>query len=41
MKFREIPVQRNPKCPICGVEPTIKEVSDEWDALVKCDLEKA
>lgn len=41
MKFREIPVQKAPSCPVCGVEPTIKEVSDEWDALVKCDLEKA
>lgn len=28
MKFREIKIRRNPKCPLCGDEPTIKELID-------------
>jgi molybdopterin/thiamine biosynthesis adenylyltransferase len=39
MKFREIPLKRNPACPICGEHPTITEVKDELDALTVCDLE--
>ena len=38
MKFREIPLKRNPACPICGEHPTITEVKDELDALTVCDL---
>ncbi|HLW66113.1 MAG TPA: molybdopterin-synthase adenylyltransferase MoeB [Gemmataceae bacterium] len=28
MKFREFKVRRNPKCPICGDQPTIKQLID-------------
>lgn len=27
-KFREVKVQRNPECPVCGENPTIKELVD-------------
>lgn len=39
MRFREIPVKKNPKCPICGEHPTITELKDELDAVTVCDLE--
>jgi molybdopterin/thiamine biosynthesis adenylyltransferase len=38
MRFREIPVKKNPKCPICGENPTITELKDELDAMTVCDL---
>lgn len=38
MRFREVPVRKNPKCPICGEHPTITEVKDELDAMTVCDL---
>jgi molybdopterin/thiamine biosynthesis adenylyltransferase len=38
MRFREIPVKKNPKCPICGEHPTITELKDELDAMTVCDL---
>ncbi|MGH9905013.1 MAG: molybdopterin-synthase adenylyltransferase MoeB [Pyrinomonadaceae bacterium] len=28
MKFRELKLQKDPKCPVCGVQPTIKELID-------------
>ena len=28
MKFRELKLRRDPKCPICGDHPTIKELID-------------
>ena len=28
MKFRELKLRRNPECPICGDQPTIKELID-------------
>jgi molybdopterin-synthase adenylyltransferase len=40
MRFREVPIRKNPKCPICGEDPTITELRDELDALNVCDLEK-
>jgi molybdopterin/thiamine biosynthesis adenylyltransferase len=39
LKFREIAIQRNPKCPVCGEHPTLTELKDEPDALHTCDLE--
>jgi molybdopterin-synthase adenylyltransferase len=41
LKFREIRIQRNPKCPVCGEHPSITELKDDTDALTVCDLEKA
>lgn len=38
MKFREIPIDRNPRCPVCGGNPTITELRDEVDAMTVCDL---
>lgn len=39
MRFREVPIRKNPKCPICGENPVITELRDELDALNVCDLE--
>ncbi|ABQ28089.1 HesA/MoeB/ThiF family protein [Geotalea uraniireducens] len=39
MRFREVPVKKSAKCPICGENPTITELKDELDALTVCDLE--
>jgi molybdopterin-synthase adenylyltransferase len=33
MKFRVVTINRNPKCPACGENPTITEIRDELDAL--------
>ena len=41
LKFREIAIRRNPKCPVCGEHPTITELTDDTEALNVCDLEKA
>ena len=38
MRFREIPVKKNARCPICGEHPTITELKDELDAMTVCDL---
>ncbi|HEY3347045.1 MAG TPA: molybdopterin-synthase adenylyltransferase MoeB [Nitrospirota bacterium] len=38
MHFREVKLSRNPKCPICGEEPTITELADEWQALNVCSI---
>jgi molybdopterin/thiamine biosynthesis adenylyltransferase len=40
MTFRTVKVRRNPHCPICGENPSIKELKDELDAMNVCDLEK-
>lgn len=32
MRFREVKFRRNPKCPICGVNPSITELRDEEQA---------
>jgi len=29
MEFNEIPIARNPKCPVCGDQPTIKELRED------------
>ncbi len=40
MKFRDVAINRNPHCPVCGENPTITEIRDELDALTVCDLEQ-
>ncbi len=40
MKFRDVAIKRNVKCPICGEAPTITELHDELDAMTVCDLGK-
>ncbi|HEX8960697.1 MAG TPA: molybdopterin-synthase adenylyltransferase MoeB [Geobacteraceae bacterium] len=41
MDFRKVPIRKNPRCPICGENPTITELRDELDALNVCDLKQA
>jgi molybdopterin-synthase adenylyltransferase len=38
MRFREVPIKKNAKCPICGDNPTITTLRDEVDAMTVCDL---
>ncbi|MBU4252099.1 MAG: molybdopterin-synthase adenylyltransferase MoeB [Candidatus Omnitrophica bacterium] len=38
MKFRQVEFKRNPDCPVCGNNPTIKGLIDE--ELPACDLKK-
>ncbi|MCX5825921.1 MAG: ThiF family adenylyltransferase [Deltaproteobacteria bacterium] len=40
MSFDVIQIKKNPKCPLCGETPSIKELKDEVDAVTHCDLEK-
>jgi molybdopterin/thiamine biosynthesis adenylyltransferase len=40
MRFMEVQISRNPKCPLCGEAPSIKELKDEVDAVTRCDLGK-
>lgn len=40
MSFMEVQISRNPKCPLCGETPTIRELKDEVDAVTHCDLGK-
>ena len=40
MYFNEVRINRDPKCPICGETPTIRELKDEVDAVTHCDLGK-
>lgn len=39
LRFREVKFRHNPKCPICGENPTITELKDEEQ--VSCDLKEA
>jgi molybdopterin/thiamine biosynthesis adenylyltransferase len=38
MKFREIPVKKSARCPICGENPSITQLKDEVGAVTVCDL---
>lgn len=38
LSFRKVAVKRNPKCPLCGKEPSIVELRDEEQAV--CDLKR-
>jgi adenylyltransferase/sulfurtransferase len=37
--FREIPIKKNPRCPLCGTQPTITTL--EMDAQAVCELNSA
>jgi molybdopterin/thiamine biosynthesis adenylyltransferase len=39
MEFRDVPIRKNPGCPVCGENPTIIELKDELNALNVCDIE--
>jgi len=36
MQFRTVNIKKNPNCPVCGNNPTIKELVDEEQKV--CDL---
>ena len=38
MRFRQVVFKKNPRCPICGENPSIKQLIDE--ELPACDLKK-
>jgi adenylyltransferase/sulfurtransferase len=38
MDFRKVPLKRNPRCPICGADPSILELTDAGQAA--CGLKK-
>jgi adenylyltransferase/sulfurtransferase len=38
MKFRELKLRRDPACPICGDNPTIKELIDYDPCLLQTDI---
>jgi molybdopterin/thiamine biosynthesis adenylyltransferase len=40
MKFRDVEINRNPNCPVCGENPSITLAKDELDALTVCDLKE-
>ncbi len=40
MTPRKVAFRRNPRCPVCGENPSITEVRDEAGAQVTCDLGK-
>jgi molybdopterin/thiamine biosynthesis adenylyltransferase len=37
LEFRTVPFRRNPRCPLCGEQPTIRELRDEPGAMAPCD----
>jgi molybdopterin-synthase adenylyltransferase len=41
MRFREVPLRRNPNCPVCGATPTITELRDEVEAMNVCEIGQA
>lgn len=36
MFFRNVPLRRNPHCPVCGENPVIRDLSDEQDEVDVC-----
>jgi hypothetical protein len=36
MRFREVKLRRDPKCPLCGEHPTIKDLSIHRGAVAAC-----
>lgn len=38
MEFRNVPIKRNPRCPLCGNNPTILELKDEVEAMNVCEV---
>ncbi len=39
MEFRNVPVRKNPRCPVCGENPSIVELKDEPGAMNVCSAE--
>jgi len=38
MRFREVKLRRDPKCPLCGTAPTIKDLSIHREGGGACDI---
>jgi len=38
MRFREVKLRRDPKCPLCGTAPTIKDLSIHRETSAHCDV---
>jgi bacteriocin biosynthesis cyclodehydratase domain-containing protein len=38
MRFREVKLRRDPKCPLCGQAPTIKDLSIHRESSAACSL---
>ena len=36
MRFREVRLRRDPKCPLCGTSPTIKDLSIHRESTDAC-----
>ena len=41
MRFREVKLRRDPKCPLCGTSPTIKDLSIHHATSDTCATEPA
>ena len=41
MRFREVRLRRDPKCPLCGEAPTIKDLSIHAAAGEHCEVSPA
>jgi hypothetical protein len=38
MRFREVKLRRDPKCPLCGTSPTIKDLSIHGNGAGACEI---
>lgn len=38
MRFREVKLRRDPKCPLCGTAPTITDLSIHRETSAACDV---
>jgi len=38
MRFREVKLRRDPKCPLCGTSPTIKDLSIHVNGGGACEI---
>ena len=41
MRFREVRLRRDPKCPLCGEHPTIRDLSLHRETSEACAIEPA
>ena len=41
MRFREVKLRRDPKCPLCGTAPTITDLSIHRETSAACDAPAA
>ena len=38
MRFREVRLRRDPKCPLCGTSPTITDLSIHRESSAACEM---